>query len=79
MWQQLVSPPLHVEISLNNFPLGYVEDDIKLFILTPNVMMFGQPSHVLKESEDTFEEPDLRKTAKYLRRCKAQLWSRWCG
>ena len=39
--------------------------------------MYGQPNHVLEESENTCEEPDLRKTAKYLRRCKDQLWSRW--
>lgn len=78
-WQQLASLLLNIEISLINFPLGKGENEMKIrvqLILTPNVLMFGQPNHVLKENEDTFEEADLQKTAKCLHRCKDQLWSR---
>ena len=67
------------EIALNNRPLSYVEDDIQLPILTPNVMMFGQPNLIPEESLDSITEKDLRKRAKYLRRCKDVLWSRWTG
>lgn len=68
---------LDVEIAVNNRPLSYVEDDVQLPILTPNLMMYGQ-SNVLPETEvDSIKETELRKRARHLRRCKDVLWSRW--
>ena len=32
---------LDVEITLNNRPLSYVEDDVQLPLLTPNMMLLG--------------------------------------
>ena len=32
---------LDVEVTLNNSPLCYVEDDLQLAVLTPSAMMFG--------------------------------------
>ena len=70
---------LDVEIALNNRPLSYVEDDIQLPVLTPNSMMFEQ-SNVLPEKDiEWIEGGNLRKRARYLRRCKDALWSRWSG
>ena len=34
-WKELEEVLLDVEITLNNRPLGYVEDDIQLSVLTP--------------------------------------------
>ena len=34
---------LGVDVTLNNRPLCYVEDDVQLPVLTPSTMMFGQP------------------------------------
>ena len=68
---------LDVEIAVNNRPLSYVEEDVQLPLLTPNLMMYGQsnilPETVVADIEDT----ELRKRAKHLRRCKNVLWSRW--
>jgi len=41
-------------------------------------MMFGQPKLIPEEDLDE-EDVDLRKRARYLRRCKDVLWSRWTG
>ena len=41
-------------------------------------MMFGQPKLIPEEDLDE-EDADLRKRARYLRRCKDVLWSRWTG
>ena len=61
---------LDVEVALNNRPLSYVEDDIQLPLLTPNLLQFGR-LNLLPESEDHQQEnPDLRKRARYLARCK---------
>ena len=68
---------LDVEIAVNNRPLSYAEDDVQLPVLTPNLIMYGQ-SNLLPEADvDSIEETDLRKRARYLRRCNDLLWSRW--
>ena len=41
-------------------------------------MMFGQPKLIPEEDLDE-EDADLRKRARYLRRCKDVLWGRWTG
>ena len=40
--------------------------------------MFGiPPKHSLEDDETSFSDKDLRKRAKYLKRCKESLWKRW--
>jgi len=41
-FQELREILLDVEISLNNRPLSYVEEDIQFPTLTPNIMLMGQ-------------------------------------
>ena len=78
-WGELEEVILDVEVTLNNRPLTYVEDDIQLPVLTPNTMMFGQPNLLPEDDVDSMEDGDLRKRARYIRRCKDVLWSRWTG
>ena len=69
---------LDLEIHLNNRPLSYVEDDIELPIITPNALMFGNaPKHSVEDDVSSFSDRDLRKRAKYVKRCKEALWKRW--
>ena len=35
---------LDVQVTMNNRPLSYVEEDIQLPILTPNLLQFGRPN-----------------------------------
>ena len=68
---------LDVEIALNGRPLSYVEDDAQLPVLTPNSMLFSQPNS-LPEREVHYEENlQLRRRAKYLRKCKDAIGNRW--
>ncbi|XP_028416426.1 uncharacterized protein LOC114540490 [Dendronephthya gigantea] len=76
-FEELEEVLLDVEIAVNNRPLSYVEDDVQLPILTPNLMMYGQTNLLPEADVDLTEGTDLRKRAKYLRRCKDVLWSRW--
>ena len=76
-WKELESLLLDVEITLNNRPLGYVEDDPNMPILTPSAMMMVESNFVPQEGNDMVDDPDLRKRAKYLRSCKDKVWSRW--
>ena len=76
-WEELQEVMLDIEIALNNRPLGYVEDDVQLPLLTPNALQFGLPKSLPEEDPDSLENVDLRKRARYLRRCKDALWFRW--
>ena len=68
---------LDIETTLNNRPLGYQEDDIQMPTLTPNSLQFVGSTH-LPEPEHYHEaDPDLRKHAKYLKKCKDHMWNRW--
>ena len=40
-------------------------------------MLVGQPNLIPQEDPNAIEDQDLRKRAKYLRKCKDALWSRW--
>ena len=80
-WNEFKVLRLDVEVALNNRPLMYLEEDIQLSTVTPNIMMFGQPNFLPEEDVDSIEETnlrnDLRKRVKYLRGCKDVLWRRW--
>ena len=73
-WTELQDVLLDVEVALNNCPLGYMEDDIQMPTITPNSLLFVGTT-TLPEKEP--ERGDLRKRAKYLRRCKDAMWKRW--
>ena len=68
---------LDVEITLNNRPLSYVEDDVQLPLLTPNMMLLGQKNALLEQEVTRIKDKDLRRRAKYLQRCRDNLWRRW--
>ena len=71
-WDELQDVLLDCKIALNNRPLSYVEDDVQLPILTPNVMMFVQPNLLPEEPVKLITEKDMRKRARYLKRCKGR-------
>ena len=76
-WDKLADLLQDVELTLNNRPLGYVEDDIQMPVLTPNIMLFGHPSIILEETNGEIDDRDLRRRAHYLNECKKTIWNRW--
>ena len=76
-WTELCEVVLDVEIALNIRPLCYVEDDIQLPVLTPNSLLFLRSNQLPELEPHHLREFDLRRRAKYLRRCKQALWTRW--
>ena len=75
-WKDLEALLLDVEITLNNRPLGYVDDDVERSILTPNLMMLGTPNFSLEDSIDLVKDHDLKKRTKYLWSYKDKVWRR---
>ena len=75
-WSELEEVLLDVEITMNNRPLGYVENDVQMPLLTPNNMIHGIPIHTPEGDCDAIESNDLRRVAKRLKRCKDSVWTR---
>ena len=76
-WAELKDVLLDVEVALNNRLLSYVEEDVRLALLTPNMLQFGRPNLLPDPEPHRRENPDLRKRARYLARCKDVIWKRW--
>ena len=75
-WHELDEVILDVETTVNNRPLGYVEDDVQLPVLTPSLMLYWQPNQIPEEEPMGIEDVNLRKRARYIRRCKDVPWTR---
>ena len=78
-WRELQEVLLDVEVALNNRSLSYVEDDVQLPLLTPNALLFVQPNYIPEIATHRVEDPDLRKRAKHLKKCKEAVWKKWTG
>ena len=75
-WEELADLLQDVELTLNNCPLGYVEDEFQMPVLTPNIL-FGQTNMTLEETIGEIDDRDLRKRARYLKECKRKIWNNW--
>ena len=76
-FEELEDVLLDVKVALNNRPLSYLEDDVELPLLTPNSMFSINPVQVPELKAHHLENQDLRKRAKFLRKCKQATWNRW--
>ena len=54
-----------------------MEDDVQLPVLTPNSLQFCRANILPELQEHHVGDPDLRRRAKHIRRCKDALWKRW--
>ena len=76
-FEELAEVVLDVEVALNNRPLTYLEDDVQLPVLTPWSMLNINPSVIPEVDAHHLDDRDLRKRAKFLRKCKEAMWNRW--
>lgn len=78
-WDELCDVVLDIEVTLNNRPLCYMEEDHQLPTLTPNSLLFLN-SNLLPELQPYhLDEKDLRKRAKFIQSTKDAMWRRWTG
>ena len=79
-YEEFASILLDVEVTINNRPLGYIEDDVQSVVLTPNLMMFDYPveiPHLENINEDLNVTVELKKRYRYLRNARERIWYRW--
>ena len=68
---------LDIEVTISNRPLSYLEDDIELPVLTPNAILHTNPTYLPELERHRIPDKDLRKRAKFLLKCKQEMWNRW--
>ena len=53
-----------------------IDDDIQFPVLTPNILIHGQPFAI---PEEQFDDDDkvIKKRQPYIKRCKNAAWNRW--
>ena len=76
-WEELTEVLLDIEVTLNNCPLSYLEDDVQLPTLTPNSFLFTNSNILPELAPYHLDERDLRKRAKFLLKTKDAMWRRW--
>ena len=77
IWNEFEEVLLDIELTLNNSPLIYLEDDVQLPVLTPNTLISGMNIVNLEEASDNIDEYELRKRSRYVQKCKEKPWTRW--
>ena len=65
---------LDIEVTLNNQPLMYVEEDIQMPVLTPNTLLYGQP--LLLPDKDLQDVPEMKRRQRHINKCKDAAWAR---
>jgi len=75
--EELKEVLLDVEVTLNNRPLSYLEEDVQLPTLTPNSLLFLKSNILPELSPYQLEERDLRKRAKFMQKSKDAMWRHW--
>ena len=79
-FESLKEVVLDCEVTLNNRPITYLEDDVQLPPLTPNMIIHGTNITVLDDEindDPDCLQPQPSRLAKHLSKCKDALWKRW--
>lgn len=66
-----------METTLNNRPLGYVDDHYTKPILTPNLLILGDQNAAIDDVVNSDEETDVEKQLKCITTFKERVWRRW--
>ena len=65
-WNKFEEALLHIELTLKNRLLIYIEDDVQLPVLTPNTLIHGIDIVNLEEASDNIDEYESTKRSRYV-------------
>ena len=74
-WSELNEVIIDIETQVNHRPLGYIEDNVELPILTPASLVFQRTNQLPEEQASRIQDPNLPRQAKYLQTCKDHTWN----
>ena len=79
-FQELEEILLDIECFMNNRPLAYLDEEFEQRAITPNILIHGEPTTLLEESDNSLETVnDVSRRMRYLKRCRNQLRKRWAN
>ena len=79
-FQELEEILLDIECFLNNQPLPYLDEGFEQRTITPNILIHGEPTTLLEESDNSLETVNnVSRRMRYLKRCSNQLRKRWAN
>ena len=79
-FQELEEILLDIECFMNNRPLAYLDEEFEQSAITPNILIPGEPTTHLEESDNSLETVnDVSRRIRYLKRCRNQLKKRWAN
>ena len=65
-WNKFEEVLLHIELTIKNRLLIYIEDDVQLPVLTPNTLIHGIDIVNLEEASDNIDEYESTKRSRYV-------------
>ena len=65
-WNKFEEVLLHIELTLKNRLLIYIEDDVQQPVLTPNTLIHGIDIVNLEEASDNIDEYESTKRSRYV-------------
>ena len=65
-WNKFEEVLLHIELTLKNRLLIYIEHDVQLPVLTPNTLIHGIDIVNLEEASDNIDEYESTKRSRYV-------------
>jgi hypothetical protein len=78
-FEELEEVLLDVEVFMNNRPLCYVGEEFEVPVVTPNILLHGQPTCFLEENTDEIgdEKEKLCRRLRYMKTCRQNIRRRW--
>ena len=69
---------LDVESLMNNQPLRYLGEGFEQPVITPNLLLRGQPAYFLENGDDACDDLEgMTRRMRYLKRCRDNVRKRW--
>ena len=79
-FQELEEILLDIACFMNNRPLAYLDEKFEQKVITPNILIHGDPTTFLEERGKSLETvSDVSRRIRYLKRCRNQLRKRWAN
>ena len=78
-FEELEDVLLDVESFMNNRPLCYIGGEFEQPVITPNLLLRGQPARFLEEDTDDMddEREKMTRRLRYLKACRENVRQRW--
>ena len=77
-FEELEEVLLDVESFLNNRPLCYMGEEFETPVITPNLLLRGQPAPYLEENRDEMSDSEeMTRRLRYLKTCRDNVRKRW--